>query len=97
AVPTTQESITASPTAQQELSDTAKAERIKQEKDIAQAKKLVEAATQARAQNRFDESLRDYSQAVQLDPNNEMAVQGRREMLELMGRSTEGKTLTDVE
>jgi Flp pilus assembly secretin CpaC/uncharacterized membrane protein YgcG len=86
--PSTAESSTvvATPTAEQELSQTAETERIKQQQRAFEAKQKVADAQDAREQNRLDDSLTDYTQAVALDPSNQDAIKGRNELLDLTGR-----------
>jgi general secretion pathway protein D len=87
--PTTAEA--AAPTAQSELAQTADAERIKQQQHAFEAKQKIADAQDARAQNRLDDALDLYTQAVQLDPTNQDAINGRNDLLTLTGRQP-GKT-----
>jgi general secretion pathway protein D len=89
--PTTEATTEAStepstPTAEQELRQTAQAQRIKDEQRAFEAKQKIADAKDARAQNRLDDALTLYTQAVQLDPSNTEAINGRNELLTLTGR-----------
>jgi type II secretory pathway component GspD/PulD (secretin)/TolA-binding protein len=78
--------VVATPTAEQELSQTADAQRIKQQQLAFEAKQKVADAQDARAQNRLDDALDLYSQAVMLDPTNQDAINGKNDLLTITGR-----------
>jgi general secretion pathway protein D len=78
--------VVATPSAQQELSQTADAERIKQQQHAFEAKQKIADAKDARLQNRLDDALNLYTQAVTLDPSNQEAINGRNDLLTITGR-----------
>jgi type II secretory pathway component GspD/PulD (secretin) len=73
-------------TAQQELAQIAEAQRIKQEQMAFEAKQKIADAKDAKAQNRLDDALNLYTQAVALDPTNVDAINGRNDLLTLTSR-----------
>jgi general secretion pathway protein D len=76
------------PTVQQQLEETAKLEQIKKERDAFTAKQLVDDARKATSENRKDEAIKLYSQALDLDPTNAAAREGRAQLMLETGTNT---------
>ncbi|HEY8667959.1 MAG TPA: hypothetical protein VIL86_14945 [Tepidisphaeraceae bacterium] len=76
--------------AQKSLQDTANWERIRAEQNRYKAKQKVEAAQKAAADNKPEEALRLYNEALEFDPKNEQAAAGQREMATLTGHEVGG-------
>ena len=63
------------------------AERIRRQQAQAQAQQLVQEAQAAERNNDFNRAQELYSRAIELDPNNAAAIQGRDQSMRLMGRN----------
>ncbi len=61
----------------QSLQHQADVDRLRQQQQIYKAQGLVELAKKSEASGNDQEALNDYTQAVDLDPSNTAAVQGR--------------------
>ena len=77
----------ASPSAQQELAAAADAENLKRQQRAYEATQKVAQAQDARQQNRLDDALNLFTQAVTLDPTNQQAIAGRNDVLTLTSRA----------
>ncbi|HEV2296451.1 MAG TPA: hypothetical protein VGR35_21585 [Tepidisphaeraceae bacterium] len=71
---------------QQELESTAQLQPIQREQNAAEARALVEQARTAQQAQRYGDALELYAKAQALDPNNQQAAAGAREMSALTGR-----------
>jgi general secretion pathway protein D len=80
---------------QQALQHQAEVDRLAEQQRIYKAQGLVDLAKKAESAGNEQEALNDYTQAVDLDPTNTAAVQGRDRLLAKMGRApaTGGATL----
>ncbi|MGD0464905.1 MAG: hypothetical protein ABSB74_20665 [Tepidisphaeraceae bacterium] len=87
---------TGSATDQQQLQHQAEVDRLAQQQRVYKAQGLVDLAKQAEKAGNDQEALSQYTQAVDLDPTNTEAVQGRDRLLAKMGRAPAngGVTLT---
>ena len=74
------------PAADNSLRAAADADKIRNAQHVFQAKQLVQQAEQARAGQRFDDSLALYDDALKLDPANADAQQGKAEIQKQTGR-----------
>ena len=83
---TSTDMVAATPNAQQELAAAAEAEQLKQKQHAFEATQKVTQAGDARSQNRLDDALNLYTQAVALDPSNQQAITGRNDLLTLTGQ-----------
>jgi len=81
---------------QQQLQHQAEVDRLAQQQKVYKAQGLVDLAKQAEKSGNDQEALSQYTQAVDLDPTNTDAVQGRDRLLAKMGRAPAngGATLT---
>jgi general secretion pathway protein D len=81
---------------QQQLQHQAEVDRLAQQQRVYKAQGLVDLAKQAEKAGNDQEALSQYTQAVDLDPANTEAVQGRDRLLAKMGRAPAngGATLT---
>ena len=80
--------VTAAPSVDQQLAGTARVEEIKKQQNAYEAKRLVEKAISATSENRKDEAIKLYSQALVLDPDNAAAQAGRTNLLVETGTNT---------
>lgn len=78
----------AAPTAEQELEATKKLEQIRAQQRAFEAQTLVDQAKAAANDQRYDDALRLYTRATELDPANQDATAGRDRISELVGRSS---------
>ncbi|MCC7350285.1 MAG: hypothetical protein IT446_06920 [Phycisphaerales bacterium] len=83
-------------TPREELERTAQLERIRREQQAYEAQGLVEQARQAQTDRRYQDALKMYTRATELDPSNQAAQQGRRDMEQLTGQGT-GRSLLDTQ
>ncbi len=74
--------------AQQALEEAAEMQRIRQQQQQYEAQSLVKQAQAAQEGGNYDEALRLYIRATELDPNNQQAQAGRQQMTTLTGRTT---------
>lgn len=81
---------------QEQLESTAQLERIRTEQNAAEARTLVEQARAAQQEERYGDALDLYTRAQALDPTNQQAAAGAREMARLTGRGG-GGGLLDVQ
>jgi general secretion pathway protein D len=89
AVTTTQTPAPApAPTVQQQLEETAKLEQIRKQEAAYKSKQLVDDAVKATNENRKDEAIKLYSQALDLDPTNAAAREGRAQLMLETGTNT---------
>lgn len=72
------------PNAERALETTAQLERVRQQEAALQAQALVEQARRAEAGRDYQRALELYTQALELQPGNEAAAQGRAQMLALV-------------
>jgi type II secretory pathway component GspD/PulD (secretin) len=70
----------------QTLEATAQIRQTQTQQSQFEAAQLVQQAQAAREQNRLEDALAAYTEAANIDPNNQEAQAGRREMLRLTGR-----------
>lgn len=83
-------------TPREELERTAQLERIRREQQAFEAQSLVEQARKAQTERRYQDALKLYTRATELDPTNQAAKQGRQEMEQLTGQGT-GRSLLDTQ
>jgi type II secretory pathway component GspD/PulD (secretin)/tetratricopeptide (TPR) repeat protein len=82
----------------QALRATDESRRIRHEQAVAQSREWVKEAQEAQRQNNYDRALDLYTRAVNLDPDNAAAAQGRDSVLTLQGKNPAGAgTLIDQE
>jgi general secretion pathway protein D len=79
----------------QDLAAAAQAERLLQIQKQIQARQLVEQADAAAAGSRLQDAVRLYDQALELDPANERAQSGKRDVLALQGNNPVQEPLID--
>lgn len=79
--------------AQKALEETARAQEVLKKDQEFRAQALVEQAAKARDGNQYEEALKLYSQAAELDSKNEAAASGRMNMQRLTGRVTQTSPL----
>ena len=81
---------------QQQLQHQAEVDRLAEQQRIYKAQGLVDTAKKEESEGNDQEALDQYTQAVDLDPTNKQAVQGRDRLLAKMGRAPAngGATLT---
>ena len=63
--------------------------------NAARARQLVEEGRAAEKANDFQTALNRYSEAAQLDPNNQAAAAGQTQMMQLSGRTGTATTALD--
>ena len=79
------------------LKATAESEKVRHNQAVAQAREWVsEAGEAAKAQN-YDRALDLYTKAADADPSNAAAVQGRDDVLRLLGRNPSPANLPNAE
>ncbi|MCC6424751.1 MAG: hypothetical protein IT447_14850 [Phycisphaerales bacterium] len=83
-------------TPREELERTAQLDRIRREQQAYEAQGLVEQARQAQTDRRYQDALKLYTRATELDPTNQAAQQGRQDMEQLTGQGT-GRSLLDTQ
>ncbi|MDB5330413.1 MAG: hypothetical protein JWP03_1564 [Phycisphaerales bacterium] len=83
------------PAAAAALSATAHNEDLRRQQAAAQATQLVKQARDAEAEGHTDEALKDYSQAVRLDPSNAQAQAGYDEVLAQQGKSPRSSNIME--
>ena len=88
--------MTASPSAEQALADAAAMESLKAKQNAYLATQKVAQAQQARQENRLDDSLNLYTEAVILDPHNQQAITGKSDLETLTGRQPGTSNQLDV-
>ena len=71
----------------QALRATDESRHVRHEQAVNEARELVREAREAQQQNNFDRALDLYSRAATYDPDNAAAIQGRDQVLSLMGRN----------
>ncbi|GEM_PF-745636 len=81
--------------AQSDLEATAKMEQIRQQAKAYDSQRLVDKARQAQQEGRTADALDAYTKAVETDPSNQAAVDGRNQILTLEGRAPVATTLLD--
>ena len=69
------------------LRATDEARHIRHEQAVRQAQQWVQQANAARKSEKYDEALDLYRRAVELDPSNNAAIQGRDQVLSFLGRN----------
>ena len=79
--------------AQSELEATAKMEQIRQQAKAYEAQLLVDKARQAQQEGHTADALDAYTKAVEKDPSNQAAADGRNQILTLQGRPPVATTL----
>jgi general secretion pathway protein D len=81
---------------QSQLERQAEIDRLAEQQRVYKAQGLVDLGKKAESTGNDQEALNDYTQAVDLDPTNSQAVQGRDRLLAKMGRAPNqgGVTLT---
>ena len=78
-----------------ELDATAKMEQIRQQAKAYDAQRLVDKARQAQQEGRTADALDAYTKAVEADPSNQAALDGRNQLLMLQGRPPVATSLLD--
>ncbi|HTW93326.1 MAG TPA: hypothetical protein VMD30_00945, partial [Tepidisphaeraceae bacterium] len=76
------------PNAEEQLKAETENQELQKERDQFRARGLVDLARQAYEENRKEEALSDYEEAANLDPTNEQAVAGVKELQEETGKTT---------
>jgi general secretion pathway protein D len=80
--------------AQTLLDRTAQTEQLAHQQAVFQAAGIADMARKAYDENRKEEALRLFTQAATLDPNNAVAVEGRDQVAEELGRATPSSAST---
>jgi general secretion pathway protein D len=95
----TQTTTGGSTTDQSQLARQAEIDRLAEQQRVYKAQGLVDLGKKAESAGNDQEALSDYTQAVDLDPTNAQAVQGRDRLLAKTGRAPNqgGVTLTRTE
>ena len=79
------------------LRATDEARKLRRQQAVAQSADWVREARDAQHANQFDRALDLYARAAELDPDNVAAVEGRDQILTLMGRNPSPTNLMKVE
>ncbi|HEY2589806.1 MAG TPA: hypothetical protein VGI81_28945, partial [Tepidisphaeraceae bacterium] len=92
-VPTTAPADAGTTDPLQALKATDEARTVRRDQATKQAQEWVREAQDAQRSNNYDRALDLYSQAANIDPNNAAAIQGRDQMLTLLGRNPSPQNL----